>query len=120
GRLGLESVPLESRMRRKVPVRFGGGWLETYHYRRASARTNSSGNALAIYPIAEVTDSSSVSPTKKAASGKSLFSALLLLERRCPYSLITGAVNTCSLPNATLRVNQFCLVLGQQARYLLQ
>jgi hypothetical protein len=46
-------------MRRKVPVRFGGGRLET---------CLETGNALAAYPIVEVTDSSSVSPTKKATS----------------------------------------------------
>src|SRR5947199_8799089 len=77
-------------------------------------------NAVAVYPIVDVTDSNSVSPTKKATSPEAAFFLLLLLERRCPYSLITGAVNTSSLPNATLRVDQFCLVLWQQARYLLQ
>jgi hypothetical protein len=47
-------VPLESRMRGNVPVRFGGGRLETCLVR---------GNAPTAYPIEEVTGSSPVAPT---------------------------------------------------------
>jgi hypothetical protein len=67
--------------------------LETYHYRRASARTNSSGNALAAYPIDEVTGSSPVLPTLEKRRLPKAVSFLFCLHYKTPTEWVIQVDN---------------------------
>src|SRR5260370_40854680 len=72
-------------------------------------------NALAIYPIVEVTDSSSVSPIQSDFDVKSLFSfstfPMLInyisgFQHSLPNTLISSAVDTCGFLDTILWIDQ--------------